>query len=216
MASVTSWGLVMERVGASVQCACVSLGARQGWRKLAGSRKALKAFLLGTAAAIAAVSSAQAQVVDPPGTGWNNIPGWNVRYKPDGYAYVQAGINSWLGPNIGGQGNPLTLNGDIWPNTGLTGVKIGLDVRAPTDYGTFRAYFRSGFEMSAVDGGNAQATFYTERGFIQFAGFTAGKTQSYFDFQPGVFSYAAPNANLNSTMIPGTLVAAYTAQFGTG
>ena len=62
-----------------------------------------------------------------------------------------------------------------------------LDVRTQTEYGTLRAYTRAGFQTTT--GETTQGRIYTERGFIQFAGFTFGKSQSYFDFFGGAFCY---------------------------
>jgi hypothetical protein len=138
-----------------------------------------------------------------------------MQWKPVGGFWWQGGINSWLGPNIGGHGNPLVLNGDISPNTGLAKLTLGMDVRQQTEYGTLRVYTRAGFDCSAVDDANSQCRFYTERAFIQFAGFTLGKSQSFFDLWINA-GYAAPNANLNTTVSPSTTVAGYTAQFGSG
>src|SRR5205807_788525 len=68
---------------------------------------------------------------------------------------------------------------------------------------------------NATDGG--AGTFYFERGFLQFAGFTAGKTQSYFDFFEGVFSYGASHVGGGGgTFLQPINVFAYTAQLGNG
>ena len=59
--------------------------------------------------------------------------------------------------------------------------------------------------------------FYAEKGFIQFAGFTAGKTQSYFDFFQGVFSYGGTFWGGGSDTLGQAInLFAYTAQFGNG
>src|SRR5262249_23928747 len=52
---------------------------------------------------------------------------------------------------------------------------------------------------------------------IQFAGFTFGKTQSYFDFLQGTFCYGCGFLGGGpQTGAAGTLLAAYTGQFGNG
>jgi hypothetical protein len=94
---------------------------------------------------------------------------------------------------------------------------ISADVRTQTDYGTLRAYIRIGAEetTNATDGG--AGAFYAEKGFIQFAGFTAGKTQSYFDFFQGVFSYGGIYLGGGSeTVLQSANLFAYTAQLGNG
>ena len=90
-----------------------------------------------------------------------------------------------------------------------------LDVRTQTEYGTLRAYTRAGFQTTT--GESTQGRIYTERGFIQFAGFTFGKSQSYFDFFGGAFSYGISYMGAASaTGAAGVLLAAYTATFGNG
>ena len=90
-----------------------------------------------------------------------------------------------------------------------------LDVRTQTEYGTLRAYTRAGFQTTT--GETTQGRIYTERGFIQFAGFTFGKSQSYFDFFGGAFCYGCGYmGNSSQTGAAGTLLAAYTATFGNG
>ena len=90
-----------------------------------------------------------------------------------------------------------------------------IDVRTQTEYGTLRAYTRAGFQTTT--GETTQGRIYTERGFIQFAGFTFGKSQSYFDFFGGAFCYGCSYTGAASmTGAAGTLLAAYTATFGNG
>ena len=90
-----------------------------------------------------------------------------------------------------------------------------IDIRTQTEYGTLRAYTRAGFQTTT--GETTQGRIYTERGFIQFAGFTFGKSQSYFDFFGGAFCYGCSYSGAASmTGAAGTLLAAYTATFGNG
>ena len=58
---------------------------------------------------------------------------------------------------------------------------------------------------------------YTERAFIQIAGFTFGKTQSYFDFVGGAVCYGCGyGGHLSQFGAGGTLVFAYSATLGNG
>jgi hypothetical protein len=92
---------------------------------------------------------------------------------------------------------------------------ISLDVRTQTEYGTVRAYNRFGFTASSTD--TASGVLYTERAFIQIAGFTFGKTQSYFDFVGGAVCYGCGyGGHLSQYGAGGTLVAAYSATLGNG
>src|SRR6202040_4427378 len=66
--------------------------------------------------------------------------------------------------------------------------------------------------------GNAATadTLWVDRGFIQFAGFTAGRIRSYFDinsFAPYAYSNNRFNGDTGALGIYGI---AYTAQFGNG
>ena len=63
--------------------------------------------------------------------------------------------------------------------TNMTGrAMLTADARNQSEYGTIRAYIRIGARL--LNNADA-ATFVAERAFIQFAGFTSGQTQSFFD-----------------------------------
>jgi Porin subfamily len=92
---------------------------------------------------------------------------------------------------------------------------VSFDARTQTEYGTLRSYARFGFILST----NQQPTggLYTERAFVQFAGFTFGKTQSYFDTWAHAWAYAHAflGAGANTSALGRNLIA-YTATFGNG
>ncbi len=95
---------------------------------------------------------------------------------------------------------------------------ITADAREQTAYGTARAYIDVGINDAAVIGqGAGTGTFSSNRGFLQWAGITAGLTQSFYDF------YSAPGGGLQRGALPiedtgsgGTSVIGYTAQLGNG
>ncbi len=90
--------------------------------------------------------------------------------------------------------------------------RIQTDARTQTAYGTLRTFVR--FELTAQSGiyGSAGATSANlDKGFIQFAGITAGKAQSMFDFYANDFNYEALSGSDVSN-----LMLAYTATFGGG
>ena len=88
-------------------------------------------------------------------------------------------------------------------------------MRTQTEYGTVRAYNRFGFTASPTD--TSGGVLYTERAFIQIAGFTFGKTQSYFDFVGGAVCYGCGyGGHLSQFGAGGTLVFAYSATLGNG
>ena len=70
---------------------------------------------------------------------------------------------------------------------------LSYDVRQQTEYGTLRTYIRAGWNQATpatTGGGTSPATFW-DRAFIQFAGFTVGRAQSFFDIFSfsGIMSY---------------------------
>src|SRR5207248_1046851 len=91
---------------------------------------------------------------------------------------------------------------------------ISNDIRTQTEYGTLRAFTRAGFDIASQEQGGGR--YYIERSFIQFAGFTMGRSQSYFDFYAGAFQYTGYIGGTTSTGATGTLLFAYTATFGNG
>ena len=60
---------------------------------------------------------------------------------------------------------------------------ISWDVRQQTEYGTLRTYIRFGAENTTPQVAGSGTTFnpFWDRAFIQFAGFTVGRSQSFFD-----------------------------------
>src|SRR5262249_38308590 len=92
---------------------------------------------------------------------------------------------------------------------------LSVDLRTQTEYGTLRSYIEVGAELTTNNSAAANAVFF-DRGFIQFAGFTAGKIRSYFDinsFAPYSYSNNRVSGDTGATGIYGI---AYTAQFGNG
>ena len=87
------------------------------------------------------------------------------------------------------------------------------DSRQQTEYGTLRSYLQIGVNY---DSPNASSSgFNANRAFIQFAGFTVGTAQSFFDFYSSpASSFFGPPAS--DTGDGGWKVFAYTAQYGNG
>src|SRR5262249_62241978 len=122
----------------------------------------------------------------------------------------------------GGSGNPCVA-GAAGRNESFDSANYGtrartvisFDVRTQTEYGTLRAYYRGGFELTTNF--SSQGAYYLERAFVQFAGFTFGKTQSYFDTwaQAWAYAHAFLGAGAN-TAAAGRNVMAYTATLGNG
>jgi Porin subfamily len=191
--------------------------------------KMVKSLLLGSAAGLVAVAGAQAadlpvkakpveyvKVCSIYGAGFWYIPGTDTCIKLGGWVRWEVGFggagNSHVPPIIGGGGvNSRGTNDSPWRARWV----LSTDVRTQTEYGTLRAYIRAGYQTTT--GESTQGRIYTERGFIQFAGFTLGKSQSYFDFFGGAFCYGCGYlGNSSQTGAAGTLLAAYTASLGNG
>src|SRR5262245_25101750 len=96
---------------------------------------------------------------------------------------------------------------------------ISWDVRQQTEYGTLRTYIRFGAENTtpANTGGGTTFNPFWDRAFIQFAGFTVGRSQSFFDLVTYGGAYSYHNVRVSGdTGASGQNLWAYTAQFGNG
>ena len=195
----------------------------------------MKSLLLGTAAGLVAMSGAQAadlpvkakpveyvKVCSLYGVGFYYIPGTDMCLKVGGwarfetaYGYNGSLTSEWYNNNL----NNRSTNDNTWRVKG----NITLDARSPTEYGTVRSYVDVGLSTSqngngtgaTAPGGDDYAN-YANRWFIQWAGFTAGRSTSFFDFYSiGANQYGFVTAGSDSGD-GGWLVFAYTAQFGNG
>ena len=171
------------------------------------------------------------------GAGFYYIPGTDMCLKIGGWArvYDAWGMNgnSTNGALVTGQ-NSTRSTQNLAPK--VRGY-ITLDARNQTEYGTVRSYmavgYNSGGPQSGVGSGNVTAPgtntalspydngvgFSANRAFIQFAGFTFGITQSFYDFysQPATSFFGGSVNPASDTGDPGDFVfGAYTAQFGNG
>ena len=190
--------------------------------------KMVKSLLLGSAAGLVAVAGAQAadlpvkakpveyvKVCSIYGAGFFYIPGTDTCIKIGGWVRFEADFNAGGSHGMfysggGGRNNRI----DTADVTIRDRWVISNDVRTQTEYGTLRAYTRAGFDWTTPEQNGGR--FYVERGFIQFAGFTFGRSQSYFDFYANVMYYTGYIGGPSSTGAPGTDLLAYTATFGNG
>jgi hypothetical protein len=149
------------------------------------------------------------------GVGFYYIPGTDMCIKIGGwvraeYAYGDNGNFAWGWAN--GNFNNRTTNNNTWRSRGY----ITADARNQTEYGTVRGYLAVGLSTNNVGFDGAANTFSANRAFIQWAGFTFGLSQSFFDF------YSTPATSYwgsfpsSDTGDGGWMVAGYTAQFGNG
>ena len=202
--------------------------------------KLLKSSLLGSAAAFAAVGAAHAadlpvkkaapieyvRVCSAYGAGFFYIPGTDTCLRVSGRARFEGG---YMASN-----SRQTGNGDT---SGYQGrMRINLDARTQTAYGTLRAFVRldagsrtgysgigfsgtqarigQAYNATGVDEVNRSQQFVNvDKAFIQFAGLTAGRASSFFDFYAHDFEITASTAGSDNAS---TNLFAYTGTFGNG
>ena len=204
--------------------------------------KLLKSSLLGSAAAFAAVGAAHAadlpvkkavpieyvRVCSTYGAGFFYIPGTDTCLRLSGRARFEGGYQASYSRQNG------TGNGDT---SGYQGrMRINLDARTQTGYGTLRAFVRldagarTGYAGIGQSGtqqrigqaypglgidsfGRDQQFANVDKAFIQFAGLTAGRASSFFDFYAHDFELGGGTLGSDSAS---TNLLAYTVTAGNG
>ena len=188
-----------------------------------------KSLLLGSAAGLVAVAGAQAadlpvkakpvqyvKICSLYGVGFYYIPGTDMCIKIGGWVRAEYGWGQngnfawgWANANVN---NRSTNNSDFRARGYITA-----DARSQTEYGTVRGYIAVGLSENEHGGDvSASNSFSANRAFIQWAGFTFGRAQSFFDFysSPATAYWGAyPSSDTGDG---GWFVMAYTAQFGNG
>ena len=191
--------------------------------------KMVKSLLLGSAAGLVAVAGAQAadlpvkakpvqyvKICSLYGVGFYYIPGTDMCLKIGGWVRAEYGWGQngnfawgWANANV----NDRSTNNSDFRARGY----ITADARNQTEYGTVRGYIAVGLSENEHGGDvNQGNSFSANRAFIQWAGFTFGRAQSFFDF------YSSPATSYwgafpsSDTGDGGHFVMAYTAQFGNG
>ena len=190
--------------------------------------KMVKSLLLGTAAGLVAVAGAQAadmpvkaapvqyvKICSLYGDGFYYIPGTDICLKIGGYVRGEYAYNYGSsmsnGPFQATNGLKDRIDGQDF--TMRTRAYAWFDSRQQTEYGTLRSYLQIGVNYDSPQ--STSTNFSANRAFIQFAGFTIGTTQSFFDFyQSPASSFFAPLAS--NTGSRGWKVFAYTARYGNG
>ena len=177
------------------------------------------------------------------GAGFYYIPGTDTCIKIGGFLRTEWNHNAGgsFDVLIDGGAAAMTRNTNTLVNRSR--IITSFDVRSQTEYGTLRAYARAGWQWTTNDfqiGGSQCASSltgaagnsvssstvpagwsgsssctYLDRAFIQFAGFTFGKTQSFFEFLGPSYSYMSQWLSID-TGGSGPAVFAYTMQFGNG
>jgi hypothetical protein len=190
--------------------------------------KLVKSLLLGSAAGVLAVASAQAadlptrkaapaeyvRICDAYGAGFFYIPGTETCLQLSGMVRAEYLWRSTKNYGVPGAVTSGRTSHDIGI---FARGRLNVDARTQTSWGTLRSYFRYEIQHNAAAyvGGNGSWTdkdtarlYY---GFIQFAGITAGRAQSFFDFYANAWNYGTLRMSDNSVNL-----LAYTATFGGG
>jgi len=199
----------------------------------------LNRLLLGSAAGLIAAAGAQAadlpvkakpveyvKVCSLYGAGFWYVPGTDTCLKIGSFVRVQTAWNTDSSDTPIGAGGGQTGGRETRTDTSNFGFRVrsgvSVDLRTQTEYGTLRSYMDVGAQWSTSASGaannntTAADTLWVDRGFIQFAGFTAGRIRSYFDinsFSP--YSYGSTRVN-GDTGALGIYGLAYTADIGNG
>lgn len=191
--------------------------------------KLVKSLLLGSAAGLMAVAGAQAadlpvrkaapvvdyvRVCSAYGVGFFFIPGSETCLRISGRVRAEYRVQD-------------TFQRD----NDLTGYRargqLNLDARTQTAYGTLRTFIRyeltynsGAYGRPAVNfpgflgGTGINTTVDLNKAFIQFAGITAGRATSFFDFYANALNFGGSYGSDSYGQDP--VVLAYTASFGSG
>src|SRR5215470_20182741 len=190
--------------------------------------KIMKGLLLGSTAALVAVSGAQAadlpvkakpvqyvRICDLYGSGFFQIPGSDVCLKVGGYVQADYGwnVNGSYAPTY--TGARAAADRQTIPYVTRARAEAGFDSRTQTAYGTLRTYMT--LRIENADGASAASN---PRAFIQWAGFTFGRSKSLADVpgSPGDDSWKSlhQTQNQSDTGAAGTNLIAYTWELGNG
>jgi Porin subfamily len=205
--------------------------------------KMVKTLLLGTAAGFVAVAGAQAadmpvkaavayvKICNLYGDGFYYLPGTNICVKIGGYVRAEMtyleGSFPTNGPFQSGNLNSVTAaisntGSNAWQNrfdgqdwTFISRAYISMDTREQTEYGVLRTYVNIGVNFTSP-ATNPAGVFNGNRAFIQFAGWTVGLAQSFYDFYCIPCSQIIGNTPASDTGDGGWKVWAYSVILGNG
>ena len=152
----------------------------------------LKSLLLGSAAALVAVSGARAadavvipepeaveyvRVCDAAGTGYWYIPGTETCLKISGYVRYEM--------NFSGDDDETSLDGvDDWGKR--SEVRLQFEAWNDTELGPLYSRIRLGYDRNPkIDGDNDASGFSIDHAYFTIAGLTIGKNASWWDWGYG-------------------------------
>jgi hypothetical protein len=160
------------------------------------------------------------------GAGFYYIPGTDTCIKIGGFVRTEMNFNAGGSfAVVRGNLDDPNRNDLVWRSRAV----LTVDVRSQTEYGTLRSYMAGGYQwdngagsgvnsngIGAFGAGSFNNSLNIYRGFIQWAGFTAGRSKSFFDvFDTPVYSNTT-NIWTSDTGGTGINLLGYTAQFGNG
>jgi hypothetical protein len=188
----------------------------------------MKSLLLGSAAGLVAVTVGQAadlpvkakpvqymKVCSLYGAGFYYMPGTDICLKIGGYVRAETTYHSngnfAAGPTAGDVNNRATNEFVMRARAYITA-----DAREQTAFGTARAYVAVGVATTDVGNALTPSILGFNRAFIQWAGITAGITESFYDFWEGFAAHYRAYLPSGGTGDTGWWLWAYTAQLGNG
>ena len=159
------------------------------------------------------------RVCDFTGAGFFYIPGTDTCIEIGAFVRIEADFISASrtlvptpGANIPG-GSRVIVSGHDRDESGFRArTRTYVDTRTQTAYGTLRAYLQYQIDRdtgvysagtlangATAPGGTSASNQQLRRGFIQFAGITAGRVQSFFDFYADNYNYEGiANSDINN------------------
>jgi hypothetical protein len=155
------------------------------------------------------------------GDGFYYIPGSDTCLRFGGYVRSDSDYNAGNGGIVLGSG-PMAGEGRFTRATNSFNFAnraiVALETRSQTQYGGLRTYSRLRFgQFTPGSSGAAASDFAVERALIQFAGFTFGHAQSFFDIITFTNRYNYLDIRTaGDTQTDGINLAAYTYEFGNG
>jgi len=181
-----------------------------------------KSLLLGSAAALVAVASAQAadlpskkaapaqyvKICDAAGAGYFYIPGSDTCLKISGYVEVDA-----HGQNVASNANASLAQYEQHAFDISVDAELTTDTVTKTSYGDLTTHLALETEAGApgsynVGGGTTNT--YLDKAYLTFAGLTAGKVETLFNHIESGYNHAMFNPDYSVDALQ------YTASFGGG
>jgi len=161
----------------------------------------IRSLLLGSAAALAAATSANAadavfapepepveyvRVCDAYGAGFFYIPGTETCLQVSGYVWYQIGATSDDGLGVSDTQNYWGFAPDGWNKS--VRARVNFDARSETEWGTLRSYIRLQADWNGVGDGGVTA----DQAYIELGGLRMGYTESaWAETVNGISSYGS-------------------------